>query len=113
VIDERLQTYFVQGAKTLNVKIGKTKNVKRRLSQIPTMWGCPENKTVFLGVVSARELSEFSAHRKFGRYRVQGEWFYPGPDLVDFIRHRFPDAPLKINSTSKRQPYFFLAPQNI
>lgn len=60
-----------------SVKIGHTKNIEQRLSQLQT--GYPDQLTVFFTKTTetlneARQLED-AAHNRLRRYRQTGEWF--------------------------------------
>lgn len=78
------------------IKIGTSTNPKARLSELP--WDTVE-LLIRGDVAEEREL-----HRRFEKYRVQGEWFRAEPELVDYIKSlrekleqenglRFPNSP--------------------
>jgi hypothetical protein len=75
--------YFVQqlgGEKC--IKIGTARNVAKRLLQLKT--GSPYDLCV-LKSVPGNCLQERMMHIKFSKYRMNGEWFYPAEELVNFI----------------------------
>ena len=76
--------YFVQAGEGGPIKIGIATNLKGRLAimrsdnpaQIKTLW-------TILGTMD----EEHNLHRWFAHLRVRGEWFTPGPELLEFIEH--------------------------
>ena len=77
--------YIVRAVGTPRVKIGRTKNVRRRIASLQT--GCPypiellnEIKTKGCGSVI-----EGHIHRAFDRYRVLGEWFELPDKALTFL----------------------------
>ena len=68
-----------------NVKIGYTKNKPiKRLCQLNT--GSDE-QLIMLGYMKGSLKLENELHKLFGRDRIRlnGEWFYPSDNLIDFI----------------------------
>ena len=55
-------------------KIGRTKNIKSRLSQMKTS-NPHELRVVGLKVVDSPDIEEFLLHREYEHHRVRGEWF--------------------------------------
>lgn len=74
--------YFIQGKKSRLVKIGRSKNLLRR---VQTIWtSCLEGIDV-LGAVPGGDELERSLHSEFRILRAHGEWFEPSPDLMSRI----------------------------
>lgn len=76
-------TYFIQGEQTKLVKIGKTRDscpCKRCLS---CQTGSPD-KLIVLGFLVGDKEKEL--HNRFKMFWSHGEWFYPEPELLEFIR---------------------------
>lgn len=76
--------YFIQDSLTFRIKIGFTgkDNVKERLAELQT------GSSSLLYLLAARpgsKVTESELHREFAKYRSQGEWFNPGPELLNYI----------------------------
>jgi hypothetical protein len=76
-----MKTYFIQGASTGLIKIGKTAgSVKKRCDDLQV--GSPDNLRVLKSV--KRDI-ERGLHKSFAYLRTHGEWFRPAPELLRFI----------------------------
>lgn len=67
------------------IKIGYTKNdVKKRLKQLQTS---NPNRLFLLGYIDGDKKREKELHKKFfsSIARINGEWFSPTQDLLDYI----------------------------
>jgi len=73
-------TYFIQGEVTKLIKIGKAKDIDRRLKNLQC--GSPDNLVI---LKSYRGDAEKTLHKVFSSIRLHGEWFFPHPDLLEFI----------------------------
>lgn len=74
------------------IKIGRstTKSIGRRLSSMQT--GMPY-RLQFLVVCEAPPSMEIETHRSFAHLRLEGEWFKPAKELLEFIldvQHAYP-----------------------
>ncbi len=75
--------YFIKSEGTKAIKIGFTAGqVERRLSSLQTAH--PYKLKLLATIPGARE-NEKSLKEQFARYRLEGEWFEPHPDLLAFI----------------------------
>lgn len=75
--------YFIRSEKTHAIKIGFTAgNVEDRMSALQTAH--PYKLTV-LATLRGGMSYEKELHKRFGRFRLEGEWFEPHPDLLAFI----------------------------
>ena len=87
--EERLQiVYFMQGQLTGLIKIGHTtrSSLVLRITQCQT--GSPDILRL-IGIVDypdSIEYNELYIQQLFNSFRVQGEWFRPNPELIDFIK---------------------------
>ena len=71
--------YFIQSGNVGPVKIGVAKNVQKRLDALQTgnhMELKLITKIICEGMVHAYAM-EKKFHRKFKKYHIRGEWFYP------------------------------------
>lgn len=77
--------YFIQNTTDRSMtKIGKTRNLQRRLSQLQT--GSKDPLEVVLTIPVSEFLSEGILHERFKEHRQQGEWFTTSKDIDDFIK---------------------------
>jgi len=75
--------YFIMSEKTHAIKIGFTAGlVEKRLSSLQT---AHPYKLQLLATTSGTVEYEKSLHKRFGNFRLEGEWFEPHPDLLAFI----------------------------
>lgn len=77
--------YFIQEERTNNIKIGwvKAKPQERmRTLQIGT-----PRKLSLLGCIHGSIVKEKLLQKSFKAYKIRGEWFKPGKDLLSFIKH--------------------------
>lgn len=89
--------YFAQRTdETREIKIGVTRNVKRRLEQLRTQ--ARGKLELLLHVHGDRVLGRF-IHRKFKPLKVFGEWYRPGQEIFEYI-----DA-LRSSWTSEPAPF--------
>lgn len=74
--------YFVQELPFGPVKIGKTVNLKSRLSQLQN--GNPR-ELVLAGHLIGREGLEKEIHKEFKDLQIEREWYRPEPGLIRFV----------------------------
>lgn len=74
--------YFIRDSKG-NIKIGKTKNIIKRISQLQTANSYHIYLVLFL---PGEQEYERSYHDFFNRYKIKGEWFRPNPHLEECIK---------------------------
>jgi hypothetical protein len=75
------KTYFIEGEEG-KIKIGKAKNVQRRLCQLQTGSASPLKLLHVL-----YEDREANLHKRFAHLRIPGgEWFRSSPALLEFIQ---------------------------
>lgn len=77
--------YFARATGTDFVKIGKAKNVKRRILTLRTSSAFDIQSIHEEEGDTAREAE---LHKQFSHYRVRGEWFALGADLVAYLSER-------------------------
>lgn len=65
------------------IKIGCSNDVFRRIEQ---MSGWSPVPLELMATVPGCPADEHQLHREFAEYRLHGEWFSPGPRLLDHIR---------------------------
>ena len=80
--------YFILNKESNAVKIGRAKDVEKRLKSLQTA-NCNELKLIKTirvnGSLEAKEL-ENSLHQRFSHLRLLGEWFKAEQELFDFER---------------------------
>lgn len=82
--DTHSVVYFAQNPETGSIKIGTTTgDPEVRVSQIQT-GACA--KLVLLASVKGSNKEETALHHKFASYRLEGEWFNPSKELMDYIQ---------------------------
>jgi hypothetical protein len=76
--------YFVQAGKN-HIKIGSAFNPIERIRTLQT--GCPDFLNL-LGVIPSYVFRrrETDLHELFSKWRVDGEWFEPSYDILDYIK---------------------------
>ena len=75
--------YFIQDTATLNIKIGFTKGCPQaRLESLQT--GNP-SELVLLAILDGERPQEADLHDWFKEYRIAGEWFRPGSEIIRFM----------------------------
>jgi len=75
--------YFIQGLKTENIKIGRTRQMlEERMATLQC--GSPD-ELVFIGGILGNQTIETELHHKFSKFRLHGEWFSPSEDLLKYI----------------------------
>jgi hypothetical protein len=62
--------------------------------------GCPGYLILLLSL-EGRERTERQLHKRFRSLRVRGEWFRPGPDLLEFLIN--PDLPKAVSRLSWKE----------
>ena len=75
--------YFIEAANGL-IKIGRSTDPLRRLRGLQT--GSPVQLRMVLVLTGLGVADEMALHDRFAEYRSHGEWFHPGPDLIEFVR---------------------------
>jgi hypothetical protein len=76
--------YFFESELTKLIKIGFSGNVVRRKKQIEGMQG---GKINILKKINSSQKNEKYLHERFSHLKIQGEWFRPDPELLDFIKN--------------------------
>lgn len=77
--------YFIRSGDTGLVKIGRTDNVQRRLSELQTG---NHSKVTLAYVVAGSSHEERKLHYRFKRHRERGEWFREEGGLADFLANK-------------------------
>lgn len=74
--------YFLRAGQHGLIKIGVSVDVAVRIAALQTG---SEQTLRLLGTLAGGPEVERAIHRRFAGSRVQGEWFWPSPDLLAFI----------------------------
>lgn len=102
--------YFISAEERTRfpIKIGRstTRSIGRRLGSMQT--GMPYRLN-FLMVIEAPPEAELKIHRAFAHLRLEGEWFKPARDLMQFIHGLEQEEPAWRTLTG---PRFKFAPGN-
>lgn len=79
--------YLIQNTKTKNLKIGfSVKNSETRLKQLQTG---NESKLILLYTQTGTFKDEKSLHKKFLKFKLEGEWFKFSEKIIDqFKKHK-------------------------
>jgi hypothetical protein len=82
-VKEKGLIYFVKSNKNQEIKIGFTSGqVEERIRTLQTSH---PYQIELLATISGDMKFERSLHERFKEYRLQGEWFFPHPELIDYI----------------------------
>ena len=76
------KVYLIQAGEDGPVKIGVAANVFKRLAQYRTH---DPIRLRLVGLIDGDRADEKRLLGRFSEYRLHGEWFRPGPQLVEFI----------------------------
>lgn len=76
--------YFIQNKETKHIKIGYSKDVRKRLSEIQTT--SPHELTILTTCEGGIEM-EKELHHKFSNSYIRGEWFTPSEELITYINN--------------------------
>lgn len=81
--------YFVLNSDSNAIKIGKAKDLQKRLKSLQTVSPTKLQLLKAVQVMSEEEARtlESSLHRKFTTLRITGEWFRADKELVDYLEH--------------------------
>jgi hypothetical protein len=74
--------YFMQVAPDGPIKIGWTKVLSQRLSQVQTT---SPHEIRLLATTPGDDSLEGRLHKRFAHLHLRGEWFSPAPELLAFI----------------------------
>jgi hypothetical protein len=89
--------YFAQHVRRGFIKIGTTTNLKMRMGDIICIVRDPrevvivyppsgEKHVQLLGIMLGGRTRENQLHKRFADHRLDGEWFQPHPNILNFIR---------------------------
>ncbi|MDF0673749.1 MAG: GIY-YIG nuclease family protein [Nitrospira sp.] len=74
--------YFIKNIVNGQIKIGYTDKPNKRLAELQTG---STDKLVLIRAIEGDKTAEAELHSRFAVHRLQGEWFAPVQDLLDFI----------------------------
>jgi hypothetical protein len=74
--------YFIADTIKDVVKIGVSKNPKKRLKQLQTS---NSSELVLLGFINGEKAEEQYLHCLFGKHKLYGEWFILNDEIIDYI----------------------------
>lgn len=90
--------YFIQEGKSGPIKIGFTiNNIKSRLADLQVG---NSRKLYVRAYFDGDKYDEKELHYVFGKYRLNGEWFTPAPEILKFIISKTP-APPELSENKK------------
>jgi Meiotically up-regulated gene 113 len=81
-IPQTVWTYFIFDPATNCIKIGRSKNPHERLKNLQT---ANSTSLRIFSMIPSKQMSEKEAHSKFGKYRIDGEWFEFVGELKKFL----------------------------
>lgn len=74
--------YFIRMGEDGPIKIGRTRDVQERLAGLQT---ANPYKLSILATIVAPTILELQIHAYFNEYRLEGEWFEPQPEVLEFV----------------------------
>ncbi len=78
--------YFVRAKLSGYIKIGFTRVPNKRIGTIMT--DCPE-PVELIGKIAGSLADERALHARFADHRLNGEWFRPAPELIEYVEALF------------------------
>lgn len=90
------RVYFVRRADGM-VKIGRTKDVDRRMNEIRV--ACPE--AVLLATCVGDRALEYRLHQRFHDAHSAGEWFHPTADVLAEVRRHIRKRQANLSSDDR------------
>lgn len=76
--------YFIAAVDAGKIKIGRTRNISKRLSALETSSPVP---LTLMHTVQYDDELEQRIHQHLGKYRSHGEWFHADKPVVEFVRN--------------------------
>lgn len=102
--------YFVQGISTRMIKIGFSVSVKGCKKRIDSIKGLSPDKIILLKIMDGGSGVEHGLHRRFAAYKSHNEWFYPCPELVEYIKAAtWSSKALDLSRDATSEPYPLLS----
>lgn len=80
--ESRSKVYFIQQGIGGPIKIGVSSNPERRVVNLQVANPTPLK---IIATVPGTEKDELFFQMKFERFKIQGEWYLPDPELLMFI----------------------------
>ena len=74
--------YFIQQGNNGPIKIGKSNDPKKRLRSLQT---ASPHELCLLKTLPENFIKESEIHEKFKEYRIEGEWFEPASEVLEYI----------------------------
>lgn len=74
--------YFIKNVVTGNFKIGFANNPRKRLKDLQTG---SADKLVLIKILEGDQWREATLHEQFAPHRLDGEWFSPSEEIMNFI----------------------------
>lgn len=81
---ETIPVYFAFSESLRLVKIGFSTNIRQRLASIPSDRRAA-GPMCLIGWLPGGPRVEAELHDRFASHAEKGEWFYPAPDMADFL----------------------------
>lgn len=84
--------YFIRNIATGNIKIGFSDTPKQRLKELQTG---SADKLILMKTIEGEKEAEAALHARFASCQLEGEWFKPTDELLEFIKgkdHRLLDG---------------------
>jgi hypothetical protein len=75
--------YFVRSGHAGPIKIGCSCNPDERIKSLCTATSWPIER---MALMEGGPFLERQLHKRFAHLRIRGEWYDPGPDLIDFVQ---------------------------
>ena len=76
------RVYFVRSEHSGFIKIGVTGDLRKRVANLQNASG---SVLRILATEPGGLAHEQALHKRFEAYQIRGEWFKPGPELLDYI----------------------------
>lgn len=80
--DGTAKVYFVRESGTGAIKIGTSKQLSKRLSELSRILLYAID---LLATIDGSREVEWTIHNRFDHVRIRGEWFRPVPELLEYI----------------------------
>ncbi len=97
-----MAVYFLQISEDV-IKIGKAKDVKRRIRTLQTAHPY-RLELLAVDYVSEDRLEEKRLHKLFRRLRIRGDHFRAAPELVDYIANLVREQNIRLSKLVERPP---------
>jgi hypothetical protein len=81
--------YFIQMGEDGPIKIGETKHIHERLSELQVS---NPYKLRVLWIYNGRKYGDEDLHEKYEEYNIRGEWFWPVKEILEFRNIHYLDC---------------------